>query len=178
MRENRGNSGDRQFRPPHPAFSPPRRLPPALRSPGWLGRRRVPQSPLCVLCAPFDPGAPGLRACFAVKPRPYKALRVPRRDPSASVGVTPGAARSPRLSPSVPQSLSRLGCFFVKCEISPAKFDLRASAGSYAHKGMHMTWMERVRNRAQKPVKTAPKTRKKSKKALNPRLPILTFGGL
>jgi hypothetical protein len=29
---------------------------------------------------------------------------------------------------------------------------------SYAHKGMHMTWMEKVRNRAQKPVKTAPKT--------------------
>ncbi len=26
--------------------------------------------------------------------------------------------------------------------------DLRASTGSYAHKGMHMTWMERVRNRA------------------------------
>jgi len=25
---------------------------------------------------------------------------------------------------------------------------LCASAGSYAHKGMHMAWMERVRNRA------------------------------
>ncbi|MGB2753581.1 MAG: hypothetical protein WBD44_00700, partial [Phycisphaerae bacterium] len=36
--------------------------------------------------------------------------------------------------------------------------------GSYAHKGMHMTWMEKVRKRAQKPVKTTPKTRKKSKK--------------
>jgi hypothetical protein len=46
---------------------------------------------------------------------------------------------------------------------------LRASAGSYAHKGMHMAWMKKVRNRAQKPVKTGQKTRKKSKKALNPR---------
>ena len=35
---------------------------------------------------------------------------------------------------------------------------LRASAGSYAHKGMHMAWMEKVRKRAQKPVKTGPKT--------------------
>jgi hypothetical protein len=50
-----------------------------------------------------------------------------------------------------------------------AQNGLRAESGSYAHKGMHMAWMERVRNRAQKPVKTAPKTRKKSKKALNPR---------
>ncbi|GAG47226.1 unnamed protein product [marine sediment metagenome] len=36
--------------------------------------------------------------------------------------------------------------------------DLRASAGSYAHKGMHMAWMEKVRKRAQKPVKTDQKT--------------------
>jgi hypothetical protein len=39
-------------------------------------------------------------------------------------------------------------------------FDLRAESGSYAHKGMHMAWMEKVRNRALKPVKTDPKTRK------------------
>jgi hypothetical protein len=41
---------------------------------------------------------------------------------------------------------------------------LRASAGSYAHKGMHMTWMEKVRKRAQKPVKTGQKREKSRKK--------------
>ena len=46
---------------------------------------------------------------------------------------------------------------------------LRASEGSYAHKGMHMAWMERVRNRAPKAAKTGQKPRKKSKKALNSR---------
>jgi len=51
----------------------------------------------------------------------------------------------------------------------PAQNDLRASAGSYAHKGMHMAWMEKVRNWHQKARKSRSKTRKKSKKALNPR---------
>ena len=58
-----------------------------------------------------------------------------------------------RLSKGNPKSAIPLSpavqcCFFVKCEIPPAQCDLRASAGSYAHKGMHMTWMKRVRNRA------------------------------
>jgi len=42
--------------------------------------------------------------------------------------------------------------------------DLRASGGSYTHKGMHMTWMEKVRKRAQKPVKTGQKREKTPKK--------------
>jgi hypothetical protein len=93
------------------------------------------------------------------------------------------------LSPSVPGRpmlfLCQMRDFFTPngpCPPKPRRAGgeggLRSWEGSYAHKGMHMAWMERVRNRAQKPVKTAPKTRKKLKKALNPRLPILPFGGL
>ncbi|HET6441243.1 MAG TPA: hypothetical protein VFH53_02610, partial [Phycisphaerae bacterium] len=46
----------------------------------------------------------------------------------------------------------------------PAENDLRASAGSYAHKGMHMTWMPKARNcrkKPPKPAKNLPKTCKK-----------------
>ena len=47
--------------------------------------------------------------------------------------------------------------------------DLRASGGSYAHKGMHMTWMRKGPNRRKKPPKPAknpPKTAKKCQSAL------------
>jgi hypothetical protein len=84
------------------------------RSPSGRTPHSFPPPPnsavLCVLG-----GLRGEKHVSAVKPRPDKALRIPRRDPSAPVGspqatrrgeVTPGDARSPRLSPSVPQSLS------------------------------------------------------------------------
>jgi len=41
---------------------------------------------------------------------------------------------------------------------------LRASGGSYAHKGMHMAWMPKARNRRKKPQKLAKNLQKTAKK--------------
>jgi len=112
--------------PPPPAF--------ARRSPEGGGG--FPNSPLASL------------ASFAVNPRPDKALRVPHSHPSPPrrVNLTVGASKAaPSLSPSVP---GRQTLFLCQMRDFPAQNDLRASAGSYAHKGMHMAWMEKVRNRA------------------------------
>jgi hypothetical protein len=54
--------------------------------------------------------------------------------------------------------------FLCQMRDSPAQSDLRASGGSYSHKGMHMTWMERVRNRAPKAAKTGQKRAKRGSK--------------
>ena len=51
----------------------------------------------------------------------------------------------------------------------PAENHLRASAGSYAHKGMHMTWMRKAPNGRKKPPKTDQKPAKNCKKLQNPR---------
>jgi len=45
-----------------------------------------------------------------------------------------------------------------------AQNDLCASAGSYAHKGMHMTWMRKAPNCDKKPAKTGQKPAKNCKK--------------
>jgi hypothetical protein len=79
----------------------------------------------------------------------------PFPNPPSAISASSAVKAVPfRLSPFSP--LPRL--FLCQMRDLPAQNDLRASAGSYAHKGMHMAWMEKVRNRAQKPVKTAPKT--------------------
>jgi len=76
------------------------------------------------------------------------------------------------------QALAVQCCFFVKCEIFPAQNDLCASAGSYAHKGMHMTWMRKAPNGRKKPSKRAKNATKNCKKLQNPRLPILPIAPL
>ena len=92
--------------------------------------------------SPFPDSPFASFAHFAVKPRLDKALRVPGRDPSASVGVTTPA---PPQSPSHPVT---------------SRSHLRASAGSYAHKGMHITW-----------IPEAPPSRPGSSKSVRKRAP-------
>ena len=130
----------------------------AFPAPSFAPFFRFPGSGFRVLCSRTPPSACSACSLAGLRPLPWPAavkavhsalcpstmLRALRFDrahrPERVEGrlSTESRVEGPRF----------LGCFFVKCEIPPAQCDLRASAGSYAHKGMHMTWMARVRNRA------------------------------
>jgi len=72
-----------------------------------------------------------LSAFSAVKPRPDKALRIPRRDPSASVGVTSSDASPPRLRHSGTQAPRHSGTQGGRSPILPLRpFDSLPSTGS------------------------------------------------
>ena len=153
----RRRTGPTDARPPEPALpalsnaeesnaegSVPQ-LPSPFRSPVSGFRALLSPIPLCVLC----PGAPGLKAV------PFSPLR--RSPIFAFLCVLPGSGQAPAGLPrqgATAPAVARCDLCGEACAIPMPK----TREKSYAHKGMHMAWMEKVRKRAQKPAKTAPKT--------------------